>query len=152
MAAGDLTQLGTRLYSLSLLVAATATNSAPSGASAGVALTAFDVKGLGWSPRVGSLRIWSSAGSGTMTATIRLWGYDSLIADWLPLGPGADATKGTINDGNALGETGANIIRHTEPVDLPCHFERLYVEVTAIGGTATAINAALVVERYAEGN
>jgi hypothetical protein len=91
-----------------------------------------------------SLLVWSTAGSGTMTVTLRLWGYSSVSGTWHPLGVGADSTKGIINAGSALGETGTNTIAHSEVVYGLKAFERVVCQVTAIGGTVTAISAALV--------
>jgi hypothetical protein len=134
--------------SLSLLVAATATNSPPSGSSAGVALSNLDQHiGKGRPISAASIRIWSSAGSGTMTVTCKLWGYDSIASKWFPCGVGGATTKGTLNEGNAIDETTADAIFHSEPVYQVSDFERLYVEITAIGGSSTAINAALIVPR-----
>jgi hypothetical protein len=147
MAAGDVTQ-NARGWSVSLLVAATATNSPPSGASAGVALSVLDSY-VGGVTKLdsGSLRIWSSAGSATMTVTCKLWGYDGATAKWYPAGIGGDTAKGIVNGGSAIGETASDSIVHSEPVYQISDFDRIYVEITAIGGTSTAINAALVVPR-----
>ncbi len=49
-----------------------------------------------------------------------------------------------INVAAALAETSADKIRHAEPLYTPSHFSRLYLEITAIGGTATAIVAELL--------
>jgi hypothetical protein len=94
------------------------------------------------------LLVASTAGSATMTATIKLWGVfriSGTLAYWAPLGTHATAaTKGIINEGNALGETGTDSIRHAEVIDLIEGIERVYAEITAIGGTNTAISAWLV--------
>lgn len=141
MAVGDVTD-GGWLRTIELLTAATATNSPPSGASAGV-----DIDTLigGERPRAGAITVASTAGSGTMTVTIRLWGYRKAGLVWVPLGAGYGATKGTINGGGAIDMTGTAMIRHAEPVDMPAMFQRVYAEITAIGGTATAISAWLTV-------
>ena len=128
-----------------ILDAATATNSPPSGGSAGVSLASAAI-GPPW-PTTCTLLVRSTAGSGTMTVTIRLWGYAEDAAVWLPLGVGLDATKGTINAGAAIGETGSDVIRHCEPIANVFHFSRLYAEVTAIGGTSTAVTVELLVPR-----
>lgn len=146
MAAGDVTQQA-RGYSLSILEGATATNSAPSGASAGVALSALDnfIGALTSIPQA-TVQVWSTAGSGTMTVTVKLWGYAN--SRWSPLGTSATASsKGLLNGGNAIGETGTDTIDHAEPVYQISDFDRVYAEITAIGGTATAIRVAIVVPR-----
>ncbi len=124
------------MNSIQLLNAATATTAAPSAASDGVSTAALY-------PFGGSalLVLKSTAGSDTMTITTRLWGYSSVAAAWFPLGVGADGTKGTLNAGSATGETGANEIRHSERVVGIAGFERLALQVTAIGGTNTAVSA-----------
>lgn len=121
---------------ITLLSAATATNSAPSGATAGVALPHLTDRAL--------LFLRSTAGSGTMTVTCKLWGYNTLQATWFPLGVHATAaTKGIINGGNAIAETGTDVIGHCEEVTSLRRIDRVYLEITAIGGTATAITAVL---------
>ena len=131
---------------IQLLTAATATNSAPTLSSDGFALstTAAGVEIRG---DRGLILVKSTAGSGTMTVTIRLWGYSVSSASWSPLGFGADATKGIINGGVALGETGTDLIQHAEIANGLENLDRIYAEITAIGGTATAISAWIVARR-----
>lgn len=143
MAIGDVTNIGPNAKAIELLASSTATNSPPAGASAGLEVNTI-YSAFGRVPDTMSLRVWSTAGSGTMSATFRLWGYDPLVADWMPVGTGAAATKGVINEGGALDETAADELRHTELVDFVGHFSRVYLEITAISGTATAVKAALV--------
>ncbi len=87
----------------------------------------------------------STAGSATMTVTVKMWGRfrtSSTVAYWAPLGTHATAaTKGILNEGNAIAETGTDSIRHAEVMEFIEGIERLYLEVTAIGGTNTAISA-----------
>ena len=118
-----------------LLTAATATNGVPSGATAGA-------KMLGHTD-VATLFVKSVAGSGTMTASLRLWGYHIYTATWYPLGTGAANTKGLINGGVALAEDIANDLRHAELVSGLFRIDRVYLEVVSIGGTATALTAVL---------
>lgn len=132
---------------ITLLSAVIATNSPPSGAAAGKPIHLnMDGQSVGEGMAFGDdaavLLVRSTAGSGTMTVTIRMWGYASAV--WFPLGTGADATKGTINDGVALGETSADLIRHMEIMQGLSGLERIYAEITAIGGTATAITVELL--------
>ena len=147
MAAGDITQAGP-VYSLRLLTGVTTNNGAPSGASAGVALSVLDalIGPYGLVRRKTHIRLWSSAGSDTMTVEARLWGYDPTAARWVPCGIGQDATKGYLNDGLAMGESGTDLIMHTQEATLLHTFTRLYVQTLNIGGTATAIEAALIVD------
>lgn len=119
-----------------ILEGATATNAAPSGSSAGVAIPTA----LAPLPSSTIVLVRSTAGSATMTTTIKLWGYASAASQWFPLGTGADALKGVLNGGAAIGETGANVIQHAEIVAGLFAFDRVYAEVVAIGGTSTAVN------------
>jgi len=116
-------------YLKKLLDEVTATNSAPTAATDGVSLHNNDEA---------ILMVASTAGSGTMTVTVKLWAYSTAISEWMPLGIGPN--NGVINGGNALAESSADAIAHTEPIDGLFAFDRLYAEVTAIGGTATAIS------------
>lgn len=121
---------------IQLLSAATATNGAPSAATDGVALPHLTDRSL--------LFLHSTAGSGTMTVTCKLWGYNGTLAKWYPLGTHATAaTKGIINAGNAIDATAANTLRHCEEVTSLRRLTRVYLEITAIGGTETAVSAFL---------
>lgn len=119
---------------ITLLSAATATNSAPSAATDGAAI-----------PHLcdyATILLKSTAGSGTMTVTCKLWGYNTQQAAWYPLGTHATAaSKGLLNEANAIAETSADGIKHAEQVQGLRSFQRLYLEITAIGGTSTAITA-----------
>lgn len=142
MALGDITDNGIS-KEIELLASATGTNSPPSGAAAGIAIN--DARLYGKNPDRARLIIYSTAGSGTMTATFRLWGYSAAGSVWVPVGTGTGAAKGTVNAGAAIDETGTDAIRHSELVELWGHFDRLYLEITAIGGTATAVTAQLLI-------
>ncbi len=120
---------------ITLLTAATATTTAPSAATDGVALP--------HTTDLATLFLYSSAGSGTMDVTCRLWGYNTALAKWFPLGTGADATKGTVNAGSAMGETGTNAIAHCEVVNSLHRINRVALQVVTINGTSTAIEAVL---------
>jgi hypothetical protein len=125
-----------------ILEARTSNNSAPSGASAGEAVATL-VTALGPLPDEVEVIVRSTAGSATMTCTVRLWGY--VASTWVPLGPGADATKGYLNNGAAIGETAADTIVHAERVRGLFSFDRVYAEILAIGGTSTAINVEVLI-------
>lgn len=145
-ALGDVTTISGEVKVVEILASATATNSPPTN-NAGIAVN--DLSLYGMAPEEGVLAIASTAGSGTMTATFRLWGKLPVGGGiWVPLGPGADATKGTLNTGSAIGETGTDTLRHSEVVEHLGMFDRLYVEITAIGGTSTAVTAWMVVHRH----
>ncbi len=138
-----------------LLAGTLAVNGAPSGATAGVPTYADNtnytsdeaVCFMGNSAREAAIFIGSTAGSGTMTGTFRLWGYHAASGFWYPIGTGADGTKGQLNAVAAAGETGTDVVRHVEPVYLCGLFDRLYLEITAIGGTLTTFEAWLTTAR-----
>lgn len=130
------------MQTVKILSAATATNSAPTAATDG-----FEIQYGGLRASDDEVVVWieSTAGSGTMTVTVKLWVYSVLRANWAPLGTHATASsKGIINQGNAIGETSADKIMHTEIVTGFRHFDRVYAEITAIGGTSTAISGYLM--------
>lgn len=141
MAVGDITTSGYK-RTVQLLAAATATNSPPSGASAGVPI-GQDVLD-GGAPVYGGLFVASTAGSATMTVTLKLWAYIAAAAVWAPCGTGTAALRGVLNGGVAIDEIAADLIRHYETIGIPWAFDRMYLEITAIGGTDTAISAWLV--------
>ena len=145
MALGDTTEVRPDLWAFELLASATATNSPPSGASAGLDVGVIVGK-LGFLPPQMGIVLASTAGSATMTATVRLWGYLPTIGSglWLPMGTGTDSLKGVLNDGTAIGETGTDTIRHFEVVNFPSLVARFYLEITAIGGTSTAVTSWLI--------
>lgn len=148
MALGDITDYpdGTT-KSLVVLASATAANGAPSGAAAGIAI--HEISNLfNFMPSEVGLLVYSTAGSGTMTCSIRVWAYHPGPGDWFPLGTGADGTKGLINAGSTIGETASDKIRHLETLTLPgIAGSRLYFEIVSIGGTGTAVEVALVARR-----
>jgi hypothetical protein len=146
-AIGTFTNLDQKTYAIELLATTTATNSPPSGASAGLATSSI-LDYFGSIPDPMTLLLESTAGSGTMTVTAKLWGYTPLDGGtWVPLGTGGDTTKGIINAGAAIGETTSDRILHAEPFQLTGSFQRYYLEITAIGGTSTAVKAYLLARR-----
>lgn len=129
---------------LQLLTGATATNGAPTLSTDGVALKSTVDRATIVVKEDGS-------GSGVMTVTLKAWGYFAAIDAWAPLGVNATAAnKGLLNDGNAIDETGTDLLTHAEELFGLLKVDRLYLEVTAIGGTATSIDAwALLAPRSA---
>lgn len=149
---------------LELLGSTTATNGKPSLATHGVpvhrrAEGQLGDQGFQDNTVRAMLLVWSTAGSGTMEVTIRLWGYFKeyrkqeavvSVAKWFPLGPGTDLLKGTFNEQVKAGETNTNEITHEEIVAYFGTFERIYAEVVAIAGTDAAIRAVLIPLRSQE--
>jgi len=120
-----------------ILEGATATNSAPSAATDGI-----NHKKEGMLRDKATVFVESTAGSGTMTVTIKLWGYNSVRALWAPLG--TDPDKGVINGGSAIAEEEADTLQHMEILEGLSNIDRIYAEVTTIGGTSTAVNVGLM--------
>lgn len=149
MALGDVTTVAPDLIAVEVLASATATNSPPASATAGLPMTTLIDAFSGRLPANLSFVACSTAGSATMTATFRAWLMFGTLASlsnglWAPAGAGTDALKGVLNAGVACGETSSDAIRHCEPIELTGHASRLYVEVTAIGGTNTAVTCFVV--------
>lgn len=122
------------------LTGATATNGAPSASTDGVPIPANCDRAV--------LLINNSAGSGgSLSVTIKVWGYSKRADDasgdgWFPLGVNATAAdKGKLNEGNAIAEIAANDIRHAEELFGLLRLDRLYLEITAIAGTSNTIEA-----------
>lgn len=149
MAINDITSLfDGDTYQVEVLASATATNSPPSGAAAGVDMNLF--RRFGDLPGDVMAKIVSTAGSAVMTVSIRVWGYDG--TRWTPypigvIGTGTDATRGMLNSGVAIGEAGADVLRYTEIIPYFPFFTRVYFEITAIGGTSTAVTGFIVVRK-----
>ncbi len=113
---------------ITLLTAATAANGAPSltSATAGTALP--------YHCDQATILIHSTAGSGTMTATVAIWAYFPEAARWYRVG--------VLNNATAIAETSADAVNYVEAVVGLRKATRLYAEVTAIAGTATAVTVA----------
>lgn len=112
------------LISDNLITAATAaTATPPSGITAGVALP-FLVDQI-------TVLVKSTAGSGTMTATVRVWAYFPEAAAWF--------SCGVLNAGNAIPETTADAIQYCEAVVGLRGASRVHAQLEAVAGTSTAI-------------
>lgn len=136
---------------LQLLTAADTTNGAPASATAG-----FETQTQrSFSPRThdrGWCVVKSTAGSGAMTVTLRLWGYiptreDSDLLGWVVADVfevvAADGV-GLMNCAGTIDETSTDGINVAQRVDGLRLYSRLYAEVTAIAGTATAVNVFVI--------
>ncbi len=120
---------------ITLFTASTATSAVPTLATNGAALPG--------TVDLATLFLHSTAGSATMTVTCRLWGYNTQLAKWYPLGAGTAAGKGVINAGAAIAEDIADTILHCEVINSLHRIQRVYLQITAIGGTDTAVTAVL---------
>lgn len=136
MAIGDVTQtISGQSCMVEILASATATNGAPSGATAGCDINALNPYGL--VPTTARVGVVSTAGSGTMTVTLRLWGY--MGGMWVVLK--------SLNNGSAIAETGTDSIAYSEEVSTIHVCARLYLEITAIAGTSTAVTGYVWIAR-----
>lgn len=73
----------------------------------------------------------STAGSGVMTATLKVWGFQPELGRWFDLGQ--------MNGGSPLEESKADTLSWAQVLQGACAFSRLYIEIVALGGTNTAI-------------
>lgn len=128
MALGDVTQtIAGQSCMVELLASVTAANNPPSGSTAGLEINALNVYGA--VPTTARFGVVSTAGSGTMTCALRLWGY--VGGKWVVLK--------VLNGGSNIAETGTDSIAYSEEVTTIHVCARLFLEVTAIAGTATAV-------------
>jgi hypothetical protein len=152
MATGLQGQADSRINIIRILEAATATNSPPtsytdSGVDVGAILdTLYGAKA--W-PSSCVVAVHTTAGSATMTATIKLWGGILGIGSagagkYLAGGTGSSATAGLLNGGAAYDEHTTDNINRLDVIDFPGVCRKWYAEVTAIGGTSTAVTVDLV--------
>jgi hypothetical protein len=140
------------VFVIRLLEAATATNSPPATyAGAGVDIGAIlDERygAYGWPSSCGLL-VHTSAGSATMTATVKLWagvlGVGTAGAGkYVAASPGSAALSGLLNGGAAFDEHATDVIHRLDVIALPRLAQKMYAEITAIGGTSTAVTVDLI--------
>ena len=125
---------------------------APVEAAPGTALSAapatgakfYDVSGLLTTfglrriPAGSVIRIYNTAGTGAVSISyVRLWEYHTASQKMYPLGIGADADKGKLNNGAALGVTGTDVLRHRETVPIAISGDGIQAEIGTTAGTGT---------------
>ncbi len=128
-------------YAIELLASAIAANGLPSG-TAGI-----DTNSLAEFGRVpDKIRVGvnSTAGSGTMSVTLRVWGRAAGI--WFRL-KDLNASSAAPHTAVAIPETSADAIAYTEEVTGIAGCSRLYLEIVAILGTSTAVTGYALVGR-----
>ncbi len=135
MALGDVTQIvsGTS-YAVELLASATAANGIPSGTNG---ISTELLGRLGRIPPSVRIGVKSTAGSGTMTVTLRVWQRMGSIG-WF-VGEAIEASSATPQAAVAIAETGTDSIAYTTPVEMLQAADRIYLEITVIAGSATAV-------------
>ena len=122
----------------------------PEGPTAGVDLK--QLRGL----RNGVIAVTNTAGTGTLTVTLRCWGYATSLAGtssgvgvWLPVKMAHDSTSvavGYLGNGNPLTEIGTtDCIRHSEPMPPSLHhFTRVFFQKTNISPASLAVSVSLI--------
>jgi hypothetical protein len=136
MAVGDVTVSGEAgARRVELLASVTAANGIPSGA---VGLPMATIKALlgGVTPDRLRIAARSTAGSDVMTVTLRLWGYAG--AAWYSV-QALNSSSATPDTPIAIAEVSADLLAYSQVVTGLAAFDRLYLEVPAIAGTATAV-------------
>ena len=119
---------------IELLASATALNNPPSGGSAGLSMDTVRAV-LGYIPANVRIAANTTAGSGTVAVTLRLWGYTGVA--WYVVK--------ALNGGSSIAETGTDTIGYSEEVSNLNQFSRIYLEIIAIGGTSTAVTGYVLV-------
>jgi hypothetical protein len=151
MAVGLQSQADTTIHIVRILESATATTAVPVYASDGVDVGAIldSLYGGKPFPETAGLAIHTSAGSGTMTATIKLWAGvlgigPSGAGKYLAASTGPGATAGWANGGVALDEHAADDIGRLDYILYPRLARKWAPQVVAIGGTGTAVSVDLI--------
>jgi hypothetical protein len=120
-----------------------------SSAFTGGALVGFPLKGntpgtpYGWrGQNAGVIQAQSIAGSGAMDITLRVWGRSPKTFKYAPLGSASTVSnRGVLNAQSSIAEDGADNLVHAEPIQGLSAFDRIYLEITVIDGTNTAVDA-----------
>ncbi len=126
-----------------LLDGASADNSPPTKGSDGINLHELR-RADGTLPEWVTVAI-RGTGTGTVTATFRLW--FRYLNFWVPAGNGTDADKGKLNDATAVGEVATDTVLHAQPVRVPEHADRAYLEMLSSGGSALSFNAYIIASK-----
>ena len=122
-------------YTIELLASAIAVNGIPS-AAAGISTNTIQGR-----DKI-RVAVASTAGSGVMTVTLRLWGKAGGI--WFRL-KDLNASSAAPHTAVAIPETSADAIQYSEEVAGVSGCDRLYLEIVAIAGTATAVTGYAIV-------
>lgn len=134
MALGDVTATVTNdSFGVELLASATAANGIPT-AAAGISTGALRLAGR--VPDKIRVAVNSTAGSGTMTVTLRVWLKAAGI--WFRA-KDLNASSAAPHTAVAIPETSADAIQYSEEVSGVACADRIYLEIVAIAGTSTAV-------------
>ena len=108
-------------------------NGAPTLATDGASLDDFRGE-FGKMPDAADAVITGQAAGGTLSCQIRVWLYYQSEGLWAPSGKGG-STKGYLNDGAVLAETGTNTLRHTEQL-VRSAAQRIYFQLLSPTGNS----------------
>ncbi len=89
----------------------------------------------------GIILVNSTAGSGTMDVTVRIWCYSYLNFTWHPMGSD-DTTvtnRGMLNDKFKIEEDIADKLAHTEPIIYLSGFDRIYAQIVAVNNATVDV-------------
>ncbi len=151
MAVGDIKSSGNATKAVCLMVAQTSNNAVPSTAADGIPvyptnkIVADDGHCYMACPaQTSTLVVKGTVTAGqVLTGTLTLWGYSAAIGAWIeiPLNGGTGVTP------VALAETDTDLITYRERILDLGHFDRLYLQLTGIGGTGASFEAWLITSR-----
>lgn len=79
----------------------------------------------------------NTAGTGSVTAVVRLWTYHIASGLVYPWGVGADADKGKLNNGAAMGAVATDKLRHRERIPGPGLADGIAAQIVSSTGTGT---------------
>lgn len=134
MAVGDFTA-DRWTVSIRVIENGTGTTAAPTLSTDGINLLSFQRSGV--VTLSGSIVLKAAVTpASTGTVQLRVWLYFAGPGIWAPAGVGGDATKGLLNSGNTLGETGTDEIVHSEVFEFLGHATRVYFQTTVAGNIA----------------
>ena len=141
MALGDkTTTIEGRAYAIELLASAIAANGIPSASTAGISTNSL--ADFGRVPDKIRVGVKSTAGSVTMTVTLRVWGYAAGV--WFRL-QDLNASSAAPSTAVAIAETSSDAIQYSEEVSGISGCARIFLEIVAIGGTNTAVTGYAIV-------
>ena len=145
MALGDVTTISANeQFAIELMASVTAANNPPSGT---VGLGLDEIKSrIGRIPELLRVGVKSTAGSGTMTVTVRVWIRLGATLGWFVAKP-FNASSAAPQTAVAIAETSTDAIAYSEIVELTSAADRIYMEVVAIAGTSTAVTGYVFVGR-----
>lgn len=156
MAVGDIgSHKGNAIRSVCLMLAQTSNTAVPTAAGADTSdgvptyptnkISADDGHCFTANPALSStLLVKATVNAGqTLAGTLTLWGYHAPSDRWyeIPLNGGTGVTP------VALAETETDLISYRERILDLGHFDRLYLQLTGIGGTGASFEAWLVTSR-----